>query len=311
MKNYFLIFFLLIFLIKTQIIVLYGQENSNTGSESPNITKKENKTFFSKINVEFSGYLSHSSYSDIILRANAIGLILKQYSNVYDITYGSSGDVIDEYKAIPLQLTLNYNLKEKIYLRAGLEYYKAINKFTQTHKVDWGQNNIENVSVDLDSNIQYFSPFIGAEYRFSDFGVYIDFNINFLKHQYIENIVFNQGSNNNTTKTDITATANPVGFKFGLKYSKTIYKKLSLFAKLEYSYSKISSFEGEKTIQSTNNSTINTKGIIYTYETNPYNADWIPTWDMLDNPVGNDNMKNINKMTMDLSEIRLVFGISF
>ncbi len=311
MKKFLFILFIIIFLLKIQIIAINNQDTSTTEpKKTPLIAKETPKSFFSKINFEFSGYLSRSSYPDLILRANSVGAILKQYSDFYNIAYSQTGDVSDTYNAIPLNLSINYHLKNKIYLRLGVEYFKTINKFTQNHLVDWGQNLTEIISVDLDSNIQYYSPYIGAEYRFSKFAAYLEANITLLKHHYIENITFH-GLNSNSTKTIINTTANPVGLKLGIKYSIKITKNLNAIAKLEYSYLNVSSFKGEKSVlRSDENNAINTEGIVYKYETNPYNSTWIPTWDLLNNP-DNGELQNLEKMSMGLSGIRFIIGISF
>ncbi len=286
------------------ILPLCGQEEQESRDE-----KK-------KLSYEISLGIGRVNPQELYSRSTGIDELVSQYSSHYKIGFDSTGEFKQNKMMIPLNFTVNYPLKEKLYLRGGLEY--AFSNSSSEKEYEFGFfSNPETQDYTLSYKVSYIMPQVGVGYRISDkFDIYGSLGIGFASFTYTEDFDARVGSDSLSSSTVYKGSGTAPGIILGLKYKVPLKiknsKKISVFAKLESLVLSAGSLKGSKTfgpVGSINEAVPD--GTVYNFEWNPFLRGGFDFWDIFETePTGADK-RNVQKMKLNLSSIRLMIGISF
>lgn len=268
-----------------------------------------------KYDFEISLGLSLSKPSELFYRASGINTLLHQYIEIEKINYSFTGKFKENIIVIPINISINYNISQKWFLKAGLEYGFGSNSSEKTYQL----RNINEISEDhtfnLKNKVSYFMPFVGAGIRISSFTLYSNLGLNFthFTHTYL----FDYSADsywheiNNTYKTNGIG----IGIILGCQYKIKIRDKIKFIFKLEYFNLNIGTLKGKKESLSSNSSGGSfseiTDGTIYAYEMNPYETGWFNFWELHKSSPDDSWIRNVNNMNLNLSSIRIMIGYTF
>lgn len=279
------------------------------------VNKKEKK-----IELEFSVGAANINPESIYQRTSGTDFLIRQYAEYYQLGYSAAGTLNENKLLIPFNFSLNYYLKEKWYLKAGIDYGSNSVSSEKSYQVAWADFN-ETHEYNITNKISYLVPHVGMGLRFSSFDLYGAVGLGFARFKHIEDLNYSEpGFGYDTTYTfqvKGTAPAVIIGIKYRIKLGKKTGKGINAIVKLESLLLKVNRWNGSKTTvgsESVGESYSETKeGTLYMFEWNPYGDQWFDYWDLLENiPSGADPlMRNTKELGIQLSGFRLMIGIAF
>lgn len=261
-----------------------------------------------KLRFEVSGGIALlNEHDSFYYRISGTNNLIAQYARYYLLTADISGDEVKKLKTLmPLNLSLNYNISKKWYLKIGFEYSSGKTYIEQQNSVQWN-GTTETFNYKYDYLVSSLLPYIGVETRFSSFGVYANVGFNITDFSFTQALRYEEGGSPLFDEEEIYDTkGKSVALLLGGKYKLKLGRKVKLLLKLEYLYLKINSFSGEK-----NTGSGIVEGTIYTYDTNPYGIAWFPFWELYQSEPDDPSIRNVNTLGLDLSCLRIMIGFSF
>ncbi len=281
------------------------------------------KTKEKKISCEVSLGLGRINPQELYYRTNAIDTLVAQNASHYNTTITESGDFTENKMVVPIYFSLIYNLKDKLYLKADLEYGFSNSSSQKEFTLQWPQSQAgltginETQQFDISQGVSYIMPRVGAGYRIKPWlDAYAMVGLGFASMNHTEDFTNQFGSQpSQSSESKFKANGTAPGILLGLKYQLPIFKNnksIKLFAKLEYLLFSAGSLSGSYTLDAGaggNNTEVD--GTAYSFNWNPYRRGDFQYWDILETePTGQDK-SNVSKMKLNLSAIRLMIGISF
>ncbi len=304
-RNFFLFLTLLVFL---------GLGREVFAQELPDASAKEKK-----YRIEFAFGMTRSNPQSIYVRDSGIEQLIGQYARFYNLTSSFTGAFKQSKLLIPFNLAFHYQLKKKLFLRAGIDYSFGKNSSNKLFQVAWPEFN-ESHDYLLKDRVSYIMPQVGIGYRFNSLALYGALGLGFVSFSHTETLHYSEPSYSHNIEETFKATSTAPGFIFGAKYQLPIPKKMAdksfrLFVKLEAVILKASTLKGSKTKIASNsigeNITQTITGTFYQYDWNPYGGQAIPYWDVCETLPAAASISNPKKMALNLSGIRLMLGFSF
>jgi len=261
-----------------------------------------------KLEFEVSGGIALINEHDSFYhRISGTNTLIAQYAQYYLLTADVSGDEVKKLKMLmPLNLSLNYNIKKSWYIKIGFEYSSGKTFTEQQNSAKWN-GTTETYYYNYDYRVSSLLPYVGMEARFSSLGIYANVGFNITDFSFTQALRYEENGSLLLDEDEIYDTrGKAAALIVGGKYMLKLGQKVKLLLKLEYLYLKINSFKGEK-----KTSTGLVEGTIYTYDANPYGIDWFPYWDLHESEPDSPSIRNVNVMGLDLSCLRLMVGFSF
>lgn len=272
-------------------------------------TKKEKK-----YTIEFSLGLGRVNPQQLYDRSAGIDELVSQYAGHYDVSVTSTGEFTQNKLMIPINLSVTYPLKNKLYLRAGVEVAFCNSSSEKDFELDWSQgiqsqlNYTELQHYGLSYKVSYFMPQVGGGYHISDaFDVYGSIGLGFTRFTYTEDFSVTMGSDSPQSETtEYKAHGTALGVILGAKYGIKI-SKINAFIKLEAMLLKATWLKGSRTGAGEDVA----DGTFYYYDWNPYLKRTFPYWDVFETEPATMDKSNVTGMSLNLSSIRILLGISF
>jgi hypothetical protein len=275
-----------------------------------------------KIEVEASAGIGIlHSHDSLYQRTSGTDFLIAQYAQLT----GANAQVssIQSHEAIkrliPVNIGVNFNVHSNWYLKMGVEFSSGNTSSDTTYLLPlYGLN--ENYIYDFEYKISNLMPYLGIETRFSNFGVFLNLGYNTTSFSHTYGLKYSEGDNYQHTLTESFDTkGNGLGVTIGGKYMVNLGARAKVFLKLEYLYLKIGSFSGDKSISGSNSLgetfSNSSDGTIYSYQTNPFGIGWYDFWDVYEDipnmSATSFPIRNTEKLSLDLSCIRLMLGFSF
>jgi opacity protein-like surface antigen len=278
--------------------------------KDPGQTKKKER----KYTIEFSLGMGRINPRHLYDRSAGIDELVSQYAGHYDVTVTSTGEFKQNKLMIPINVSATYPLKNKFYLRAGLELAFSNSSSEKEFELDWSggiqplEDQIETQQYGLTYKVSYFMPQVGAGYRISEaFDIYGALGLGFTRFTYTEAFTVTMGGDTPQSSTNVyKAKGTAMGIIFGAKYRIKL-KKINAFIKLETLLLKAGLLKGSKTGAGDDVS----DGTFYYYDWNPYLKRNFPFWDVFETEPSTMDKSNVAGMSLNLSTIRIMLGISF
>ena len=269
-----------------------------------------------KLEFEFTFGFSLSKPSQLYQRGKGIETLITQYAKIQNLTVTTTGDFKENTIGFPIVFAINYNLNPKWFLKGGVEYHFSGNTSEKIFRLAQNNNQVEDQTHNLENRISYLMPFIGGGLRVSAFTVYVSLGLGFT-HLTLTHI-FNYSAETYTQEIKHIFNTNGIapGFLLGVQYKIKMGGKFHLFTKLEFLYMNAASLKGEKESITSNSGdpftkSIKEEGTLYSYDMNPYGLGNYPYWDLHSSSPNSSWIKNSQKMNLNLSCIRILFGFAF
>lgn len=275
-----------------------------------NLFSQINEKYTDKKKFEFEvsgGIALIREHDNFYNRISGTNDLINQYAQYYKLTVDLSGDEVNKIKMFtPFNLSLNYKFSKSWYLKIGFEYSSGKTFTGQQYTINWN-GTTETYDYDYDYRISSLMPFIGVGTRFFSLGLYANIGFNITDFSFSQSLRYKEGGVLLLEEDDTyDSREKSIAFILGGKYMIRLGQKVKLLLKLEYLYLNLNSFKGEK-----KNSSGIEEGTIYTYEINPYGIDWLPFWDLHESEPDDPAIRNVTKLGLDLSCLRLMIGFSF
>jgi hypothetical protein len=267
-----------------------------------------------KIEFDISLGIASSNPENLYIRYNGIDSLIQQYTRHNTITSTPSGDYKKIKSFIPIDLTLNYMLSEKLYLSGGIEYSFGKSSSNKNYLLTW-DNFSEDHTYQHKNNITMFFPHVGIGYRNKALSLYGSLGFGFAKVDHQQDFTYSDTINRYDENQRFKVNGSQPGFKIGIKYKIKQFKKQSIFVKLEYLYLSITKLTGTKDFRATpsipGGNSESTKGTLYRYDWNPFGMGFIEYWDLHESSPQDALIQNATELILNLSSLRLMIGISF
>lgn len=281
--------------------------------------KNPGPSFFDKLEFEFSTGYSSLSPGDLYLRADSLAPTISQYAAQYNLSHSGSGEIEEISTLVPFNFSVNYRISKNFFLKAGIDFGSSSGVGTKTFKVDW-PNFSENHTYDISDKISLVMPHIGGGYRKGNFDIYGAVGLGTVKVKHTEDIAYSEPGYSFNLEKNYDVDGSGLGIILGAKYRVRIGKisaarSFHLFIKLEALLLNIDTFEGTRN-ESGHNSDNDThslkqNGTVYTYDFSPYDNGTISTWELMLRDSTNSSNGSLEKLSMSMSTIRLMVGLSF
>ena len=274
---------------------------------------------------EISVGVGRSNPQALYYRARGIDDMVGQYVDYY----GGSADITGEFKEnklmIPLSVSVNFPLKKKWYLRGGIEYGMSSSISGKQFEILWQPMPGDTIGAgetqeyELSYKTYYIMPRLGLGCRVSDsFDLYGSVGLGFTRFRYTEDFTVRVGALVGQSGSRVFKAGGTVpGFIVGGKYrfplgKKGAEKKVHGFVKVEFMMLKVNSLKGSKSFDPGGTVAGELQdAVFYRYEWNPFGPGWFDYWDAFETDPAGADKRNIQKMGLNLSSIRLMIGISF
>jgi hypothetical protein len=272
-----------------------------------------------KIEFEISAGVGNVNPESIYSRSSGIEAIIDQYARHYNLDTTFTGEYPEIKRFIPFNLSLNYALNDKLYLKAGVDYCFSNAVSEKSYQVAW-QDFDENHDYNITNKISYLMPHIGFAYMPGVVGFHGAVGMGFARFTHIEELDYSEPGYGYETSDTFKVSGTGLGVILGVKFRLRLSKKSSgkgvhAFLKLEYVMLKVNTLSGEKTRAAVNANgqrvSETEEGTLYEYEWNPYGNQRIDFWDIYKTPPTDPSMQNFQELGLNLSGIRLMIGISF
>ncbi len=278
-----------------------------------------------KFLVEFSVGLSRTNPQDLFSRATGIGQMVTQYADYTGAGMAIDGKFSENKLMIPLNLSIVYPLNKKLYIRGGIEYGFGMSSSEKGFLLNWPPQSetdlggTESQYYSLSYKTTYIMPQIGLGLRLNDsFDIYGTLGLGLTRFTYSEDFtVLVNAAQTLTTNLNYTANGTAPGIILGARYQFPIRKwgrksNSSAFVKVEYMILKAGSLTGTKA-QGTG-FTVDEElkdATFYTFMWNPFGLGTFDYWDASGTEPSGSDIGGVKKMSLNLSCIRLMIGISF
>lgn len=278
-----------------------------------------------KFSIEVSVGLSAINPEELYYRADGIDEMVTQYADYTGASLTPDGEFKKNKLLIPLNLSVVFPLNKKLYIRGGVEYGMSITSSEKGFLMNWPPQSAtelggsESQYYSLAHKTTYIMPQIGVGYRLSDsFDIYGTLGLGFTRFTYTEDFtVLVNGAQDISTSLGYTASGTAPGIIVGAKYQFPIRRwgrksNSSAFVKVEYMILKTGSLTGSRELG--NGITVDERldsATFYSFMWNPFGLGSFTYWDAFGTEPANSNVGVVNKMSLNLSSIRLMIGISF
>lgn len=272
-----------------------------------------------KIEFEISVGVGNVNPESIYNRSSGIDALIDQYARHYNLDTTFTGEFPEIKRFIPFNLSLNYPLNDKLYLKAGVDYCFSNAASEKSFQVAW-QDFDENHDYSLTNKISYLMPHIGFAYMPGALGFHGAVGMGFARFTHIEELDYSEPGYGYETGDTFNVSGTGLGVILGVKFRIRLSKKSSgkavhAFVKLESVMLKVNTFSGEKTRAAVNASgqrvSETEEGTLYGFEWNPYGNQRIDFWDIFETPPTDAAMRNFQELGLNLSGIRFMIGLSF
>jgi hypothetical protein len=298
-------------IIAAVILILFGTGLLALGQDET-VNKK-------KFSFEVSLGIGRADPRVIYQRGSGIDALIDQYASNYQLSYSFTGKFKESKLFTPLSITVNYRLKEKLYLEAGVNYSANSTTSNKNFLVSW-ENFSETHDYYLKNRISYIMPHLGAGYQTKRLDLYGALGIAFTSYTHIDTLDYSEPGYGHEVEETIKATGSGLGLIIGIRYWLSLRrviksKRLKPFIKLEALLLTVSSLEGSKeriAASSTGERDSETiEGTLYQYNWNPYGLQSFEYWDILAAQPTDPSISGLKKMSLNLTTIRLMLGIRF
>ena len=262
---------------------------------------------------------------DIYKRSEGIEAMVNQYIDYYDADSTLTGEFKKVKVMIPLNLSMTYALNKKLYLRGGLEYANGASSSEKGFLMSWppasgsSVGGTESQYYALNYKLSYLMPQVGVGYRVGNtFDIYGSVGLGFTRFNYTEDFAVLVNSSQTVASTlDYEVKATSPAAIFGIKYRFPLRRWDSAsgahgFIKFEYMFLNIKTLKGSKNYSAdTTGGSDLTDATFYTFQWNPFGLGSFAYWESFASEPSGGDKTNIQKMSLNLSSIRLMIGISF
>ncbi len=287
----------------------YSDEKIKGKINNKKYIQKKRKTEF-----VISSGISLSKPVELNYRSSGTNELLSQYIKHYGLKDSQSGTFKENFLGIPLSITVNYPLKNGLYLKGGVEYVSYGNNSSKLYTLKW-ENLTEKFDYTLKDRITDIMPVIGIEKMFSSFSLYLSAGLDLMNIKHSDDIDYNSKNYSSSKFTEYNIKGKGFGILLGGKYIFKIGENKRLFLKVEYVAGKIGGFSGTKIMKSSDSSgelsSENISGDVYSYEYNPYNISWFRWWELSEDLPKGSNIRGVKKFSMNFSRLRLILGFAF
>jgi hypothetical protein len=268
-----------------------------------------------KLEFEVSAGYSLSKPSELYYRATGIGSLVQQYTSLYGADFQREGEFKENLPLIPIQLSVNYPVANRFYVKAGLEYASGQNSGEVSFSLPIN-GLTENHVYGLENKISYLMPFVGAETRVSSaIGLYVLLGLNMANYSHAYRFDYAENGYTETIEEAIDVSGSTMAVLIGGKYMIKVGKRGKLLLKAEYLYAKLGGLSGDKTRTGSNSLggrfSETVEGVPYTFRMDPYGLGSFLFWDLYETEPGVSWIQNIREMSLDISSIRFMVGFSF
>jgi hypothetical protein len=286
---------------------------------APGFTQEDGK----KIEVEVSVGTANGDPEPIFQRAAGVDGVISQYAHYYQLDYSASGGTQEKKMFIPFNVSVNYRLNRRLYLKAGVDYvvYSQNNSVLEkSFQVDWADF-YEAYDYQFSDKISYLMPQVGVGFRHASFDFYGALGMGFARLTHKEELAYSesQPAYNFNTLTTYSANGSAPGAVIGIKYRLPLYKKsagkgLNAILKLEAVILKIKKFTGTRSFSGSdsegNRMSDSADGTLYQLQWDPYGNQWIDFWELYDTVPSDASRRNFQELGINFSGIRLMIGFS-
>lgn len=294
------------------VSVLAAQEKAKTDVPEEPATAK-------KFEIEFSLGMARVNPTDIYARAEGIDTLMSQYASYYGVNLTPTGEFKENKLMIPLNVSINYHFKNKLYFRGGIDIGFNNASSQKSFQVDW-ESSAETQYYSITDKLSYIMLQAGMLYKLSHFDVYGMLGLGFANYTHNELSVHSEPGYGYEIEENFKGKGSGPGILVGLKYNlkpvqKLLGGKIKGFIRLEALVLNISKLTGDKsrTAANTNggrdNVTVN--GTFQQYQWNPYGTTPFPFWDVFEISPVDKTINAAENLKLNLSSIRLMIGISF
>jgi len=287
--------------------ILFSQDTTGT-------VKKEKK-----FEIEFSIGLAKMNPESIYARSLGIDALIDQYARYYQLDQSVTGEFMENKRFIPLNVSGNFLLNDNVYLKLGLDYCFSSASSEKTYQVAWEDFN-ENHDYNLTDKISYLMPHLGVGLRHASFDFYGALGLGLVRFIHTEELNYSEPGYGLETSDTFEVKGTAPGIIIGIKYRVKLNKKTSgssvnAFVKLESVLLKVNSLKGSKVSAAADSAgerySQMLEGTLYNFGWSPYGTQRFDFWDLYETPPTDPLIQNIEKLSLNLSGIRLMIGISF
>ena len=292
------------------VIFFFINENVFSREGTDDVEKEK------KYEIEVSIGAARLNPASIYNRASGLDSLIDQYARYYQLDYTVTGKFAESKLFIPFNISGNYLLNEKLYLKAGIDYcFRKASPSEKVFQVDWG-NFSENYEYILTDKISYVMPHIGLGFRREAFDFYGVLGLGFARFTHTEELDYSEPGYSIGTTDTFKVKGTGLGAIVGIKYSYRLNKRstghaIDAFVKVETVLLKVSTLKGSKVTTAADSEggrvSQTMEGTLYAFEWNPYGVQRVDFWDLYEESSDPD----IEKLSLNLSGIRLMIGISF
>jgi len=290
--------------------------NRHTGKYITKKTYKKKNIVLENLEVEITmGTASKNEFDDLYLKDNSYEGLLKQYSNLNNISYNSVSDTSTPFGTFkPINININYKIFENLYIIGGFEFSSTSSSSTKSFDVIWPEFK-NTYGYDFTHEISYFSPYIGVGKNFDNFGIYANIGLNSISYNYTMSKNFSEQKYWEKVTETIEGTASRLRLTLGLKYKQLITGRLHGLIRVEYSMSGTPSIDANLSQTASNSEGKTTSnsdsGLIYKLNINPYSLNEIKTWGVFKTPPKTSWMSNFTELTLPMSTFKISIGLSY
>ena len=282
---------------------------------SQTVEQPQKKTEF-EVSIGLGGIKPESIYA----RTTGLDALISQYASLYGVNHSASGTDARFNTLVPFNLSANYFLggdEFKWFLKGGITFGSKSIVDTKSYQVTW-PGFTETHDYNMTNRISYVIPHAGIGVRYTSFDFYGALGLAFTRFNYTEEYSYSEPGLSSDITDDFKVKGTAPAVILGIKYRKQLSRKkpgLNAFVKLEAMLLKLNTLKGTKTTTgiSGQGSSATIDGTLYTFQWNPYQQEWFDYWDIVEgaSPVSDSYTRNYEKMSLQLSGIRIMIGISF
>jgi hypothetical protein len=260
--------------------------------------------------------------ADVYSRNSGIDALLDQYVNYYGASYTFSGKFSQSKFFMPINVSVNYQLKEKIFLKAGIDFVTNSSSSNKVFQVTWDNSN-ESHDYYIKNRISYVMPHVGVGYKVKKFDLYGALGLAFASLSRTETLDYSSSGYGHDIEDTFSGSGSGLGLIVGAKYwfdvkkiiKSKLFKKIKTFIKAELAILKVGTVTGSKSRIATNSagdsSSQTIDGTFYRYLWNPYGKTGFEYWDVSGTLPADPSISGVEKLSLNLSGFRFMIGVSF
>jgi hypothetical protein len=317
MKPKILALIIILSLLLVTPVLIAQEESEEPGGEDEVFVEKTGK-FSYEVALGIGSFNPSAVYD----RNTGIDALMDQYVNYYNAAYTFTGEFPQSKFFIPFNFTLNYQLKEKIFLRAGIDFMTTGSGGNKVFQVTWDENN-ESHDYYIKNRVSCMMISAGAGYKYKEFDFYGALSVAFASLGRTETLDYSAAGYGHDIEDKFDGSGSGIGLMVGAKYwfdaKKLIkfkfLKRVKTFVKAELLLLSVGNITGTKERNAVNSagdrSTQTIDGTFYHYGWNPYSQATFDYWDVSDSMPSDPTISGVEKLSLNLSGIRLMIGVSF